>query len=178
MCHRTATFCATLVTFVVMTLCIACQWDFTGVLSANPFYFQMADMKKQAFALSFASKLVVLAAHELRYGIMLLHGDKLATFSIVMTSHVIVMTLRILPTEHPVLLNAIFKWAIPVVFATITNDRQNESDTTSACNVHLQGGARKKKVKCILVQALRLCTGRTAHRRSRGIALLFHDQRH
>jgi len=31
------------------------------------------------------------------------------------------------------------------------------------------------KVKCTLVQALRLCTGRTAHRWSRGIALLFHD---
>jgi len=26
-----------------------------------------------------------------------------------------------------------------------------------------------------LVQALRLCTGRTAHKGSRGIALLFHD---
>ena len=34
----------------------------------------------------------------------------------------------------------------------------------------------KKKVKCNLVQALRLCTGRTAHRRSRGIALLFLDR--
>ena len=34
------------------------------------------------------------------------------------------------------------------------------------------------KVKCTLVQALRLCTGRTAHRGSRGIALLFSDQRH
>ena len=33
----------------------------------------------------------------------------------------------------------------------------------------------KIKVKCILVQALRLCTGRTAHRGSRVIALLFHD---
>jgi hypothetical protein len=32
----------------------------------------------------------------------------------------------------------------------------------------------KSKVKCILVQALRLCKGRTAHRWSRGIALLFH----
>jgi len=32
-----------------------------------------------------------------------------------------------------------------------------------------------KKVKCTLVQALKLCTGRTAHRGSRGIALLFHD---
>ena len=33
----------------------------------------------------------------------------------------------------------------------------------------------KAKVKCTLVQALRLCTGRTAHRGSRGIALPFHD---
>jgi len=32
-----------------------------------------------------------------------------------------------------------------------------------------------KKVKCTLVQALRLCTGCTAHRGSRGISLLFHD---
>ena len=33
--------------------------------------------------------------------------------------------------------------------------------------------------KCALLQALRLCTGRTAHRGSRGIALLFldHDTR-
>jgi len=33
----------------------------------------------------------------------------------------------------------------------------------------------KGKVKCTLVQALRFCTGRTAHRGSRGIALLFLD---
>ena len=32
-----------------------------------------------------------------------------------------------------------------------------------------------KKVKCTLVQALRLCTGRTTHRGSKGIALLFLD---
>jgi len=32
-----------------------------------------------------------------------------------------------------------------------------------------------KKVKCTLVQVLRLCTGRTAHRKSRGIALPFLD---
>jgi hypothetical protein len=32
-----------------------------------------------------------------------------------------------------------------------------------------------KKVKVTLVQALRLCTVRTAHRGSRGIALLYHD---
>ena len=31
------------------------------------------------------------------------------------------------------------------------------------------------KVKVTLVQALRLCTGRTAHRGIRGIALRFHD---
>jgi hypothetical protein len=31
------------------------------------------------------------------------------------------------------------------------------------------------KVKCTLVQALRLCTGRTAHKGSRGIAVLFLD---
>jgi len=36
----------------------------------------------------------------------------------------------------------------------------------------------KVKVKVTLVRALRLCTGRTAHRGNRGIALLFHDQRH
>jgi len=34
----------------------------------------------------------------------------------------------------------------------------------------------KVKVKCTLVQALRLCTGRTAHRGSRGKALPFHDR--
>ena len=34
----------------------------------------------------------------------------------------------------------------------------------------------KVKVKVTLVQELRLCTGCTAHRRSRGIALPFHDQ--
>ena len=33
----------------------------------------------------------------------------------------------------------------------------------------------KVKVKCTLVQALRLCTGHTAHRGSRGIAILFLD---
>jgi len=33
----------------------------------------------------------------------------------------------------------------------------------------------KVKVKCTLVQAMGLSTGRTAHRESRGIALPFHD---
>jgi len=43
---------------------------------------------------------------------------------------------------------------------------------------HSLATVSKVKVKLILVQALRLCTGRTAHRGRRGIALLFHDQRH
>jgi hypothetical protein len=34
---------------------------------------------------------------------------------------------------------------------------------------------KKGKVKCTLVQALRLCTGRTAYRENTGIALPFHD---
>jgi hypothetical protein len=37
---------------------------------------------------------------------------------------------------------------------------------------------KDKKVKCTLVQALRLWTGHKAHRGSRGIALLFQDHRH
>ena len=36
---------------------------------------------------------------------------------------------------------------------------------------------KEVKVKCILVQVLRLCTGRLAPRGSRGITLLFHDTR-
>ena len=33
----------------------------------------------------------------------------------------------------------------------------------------------QRKVKCTIVQALRLCTGRMAHRGSRDIAILFLD---
>jgi len=40
------------------------------------------------------------------------------------------------------------------------------------CVHRLWDPIKGKKVKCTLVQALRLCTGRTAHRGSRGIALL------
>ena len=42
-------------------------------------------------------------------------------------------------------------------------------------NSHLLQVKVKVKVKCTLVQALRLCTGRTAYRGSRGMALPFHD---
>ena len=41
--------------------------------------------------------------------------------------------------------------------------------------VVLDPSYKKVNVKCTLVQAFRLCTGRTAHRRSRGIAVLFLD---
>ena len=55
--------------------------------------------------------------------------------------------------------------------------------TTSKKNGHVfywnwlwpRHDVREVKVKVTLVQALRLCTGRTAHRGSRDIALLFHD---
>jgi len=40
---------------------------------------------------------------------------------------------------------------------------------------HKQHLRDKVKIKCTLVQAVRLCTGLMAHRGSRGIALLFHD---
>ena len=42
-------------------------------------------------------------------------------------------------------------------------------------NLHENIFKVKVKVKSALVQALRLCTGRTAYRVSRGIALPFHD---
>ena len=41
------------------------------------------------------------------------------------------------------------------------------------CEIHATDNISKVKVQCPLVQALRLCTGRTAHRGSRGIALPF-----
>ena len=47
--------------------------------------------------------------------------------------------------------------------------RREESSNTKDLS------SEEVKVKYTLVQALRLCTGRTAHRWSRGIALLFHD---
>ena len=40
---------------------------------------------------------------------------------------------------------------------------------------HKRHDFREVKVKCTLVQALRLCTGRTARRGNRGIAQPFHD---
>jgi len=45
----------------------------------------------------------------------------------------------------------------------------------NTCEMITAGETWTKKVKCTLVQALRFCTGRTVHRESRGITLLFHD---
>jgi hypothetical protein len=41
------------------------------------------------------------------------------------------------------------------------------------CDVMVGSEELMDKVKCTIVPALRLCTGRTAHRGSRGIALLY-----
>jgi len=46
---------------------------------------------------------------------------------------------------------------------------QEECSEILSQNVHTS----KVKVKCTLVQAPRLCTGRTAHKGSRGIAVLY-----
>ena len=58
--------------------------------------------------------------------------------------------------------------------------RGHDATTTAVHKVHVYVQLNivydgKKKVNCALVQALRLCTGLTAHRGSRGIALHFLD---
>jgi len=50
-----------------------------------------------------------------------------------------------------------------------------KQNCTRSTGSHVSLGSVRVKLKCTLVQALRLCTGRTAHRGSRGIALLFLD---
>ena len=57
----------------------------------------------------------------------------------------------------------------------IANIRKFRRKLRICCKYSRRAEERLKKMKCTLVQALRLCTGRTAHRGSRGIALLFHD---
>ena len=54
-----------------------------------------------------------------------------------------------------------------------SSERYWPSDLRQTESVSYQ--VSKVKVKVTPVQALRLCTGRTAHRGSRGIALPFHD---
>ena len=100
--------------------------------------------------------------------------------------------------ETPYFLKAIHVWcAVCAIFITRTQSDVNEflssafsqyntlSEVTICCvapgvaNTSLAQFRTLeqyiKKVKCTPVQALRLCTGRTAHRGSRGIAVLFLD---
>ena len=53
--------------------------------------------------------------------------------------------------------------------------KEQEHLSFRSLEVSLQALSEWVKVKVTLVQALRLCTGRTTHRRSRGIALPFRD---
>ena len=63
-------------------------------------------------------------------------------------------------------------WLHLVAFQTISNYMLINQAVVTFCHLSC---IRWKKVKCTLVQALRLCTGVMAHRESRGIALPFHD---
>ena len=59
------------------------------------------------------------------------------------------------------------RWKLQSLF--VTNGKLRSTDIMEL------KGKFEVKVKVTLVQALRLCTGRTAHRGSRSIALPFHD---
>jgi len=55
---------------------------------------------------------------------------------------------------------------IHIIFSQVEHDISNIVSQNSL-------GFEEREKKCTLVQALRFCTGRTAHRESTGIALLF-----
>jgi hypothetical protein len=57
---------------------------------------------------------------------------------------------------------------------SLRGNEQEQRLTNGTC-LYVSELGKVKMVKVTLVQALRLCTGRTAHRGSTGIALLFHD---
>ena len=61
----------------------------------------------------------------------------------------------------------------PLCFMMLNSNMFRLNKKPSSGNLEYQ--IRKDKVKVTLVQALRLCTDRTAHRGSRGIAVPFHD---
>jgi hypothetical protein len=75
--------------------------------------------------------------------------------------------------------NTHIKWSVyeRLIISHFINSRLKEPNTLlhsrgfTCCNYYRKG----KKLKCTLVQALRFCTDRAAHRGSRGIALLFLD---
>ena len=72
--------------------------------------------------------------------------------------HVLCFTLQILLLDRPIV-----KLFLP--FVLLNNKKFNVSRKNTV----------KVRVKVTLVPSLRLCTGRTAHRGSRGIPLPFHD---
>ena len=61
------------------------------------------------------------------------------------------------------------------VYCAVQTGSLNKAACTSSLKGYLKPQHLQWHVKCTLVQALRLCTGWTAHRGSRGIALPFHD---
>ena len=63
-------------------------------------------------------------------------------------------------------------WRLSVIRNLSRKVKFNQNLRRITLTLHGEG---KVKVKVTLVQPLRLCTGRTAHRGSRGIALLFLD---
>ena len=68
------------------------------------------------------------------------------------------------------------KWLVSTVWSKIKIWNCFDNICHTSRNAwRMVGWIEKVKVKVTLVQALRLCTGRTAHRGSRGIALLFLD---
>ena len=54
------------------------------------------------------------------------------------------------------------------------NNNNNNNNNNIYCWASTLIKGKNVKIKVTVVQALRLCTGHTAHRGSRGIALLFH----
>ena len=69
--------------------------------------------------------------------------------------------------------NKDFHWVGHLSLMLIVNGGQGRDWNEEG--VRYLGKNSKGQVKCTLLQALRLCTGRTTHRGSRGIALLFLD---
>ena len=74
---------------------------------------------------------------------------------------------------HPVAYFRLFILYQQRMFVHFNSTQATGSSTIRFHNCYVEV---KEKVKVTLVQALRLCTGRTAHRGSRGIALPFIDQ--
>ena len=61
------------------------------------------------------------------------------------------------------------------LFSSLNEIRQRCNNMADSVDWETAKDGKVKTVKCTLVQALRLCTGRAAHKGSRGIAILFDD---